>query len=122
MVDFLTKYLLLLVGAMAAMAWVFVGRLAWTRWWESREGRYLMKSKTALALIFTMGLLFRVFEPSAEVRAVVASLLYTWIAYTLAELLVLQTRARRDRNVVDSEDRDRLAKYDAAADNEPTPR
>lgn len=96
MVEFLTQYVMLLVGVMAALAWVFVGRLAWTRWWETAEGRYLMKSKTALALIFTMGLLFRVFEPTDEVKVIVAALLYSWITYTLAELLVLQTRARRE--------------------------
>ena len=102
MVTFLTQYILLLVGAMAAMAWVFVARLAWSRWWETPEGRYLMKSKTALALIFSMGLLFRVFEPTEEVRVVVAALLYSWITYTLAELLVLQTRAKRERRSDDN--------------------
>ena len=112
MAKFLSQYLLLVVGAMAAMAWVFVGRLAWTRWWEDPAGRYLMKSKTALALIFTMTLLFRVFEPSLEVKLVTAAVLYTWIAYTLAELLVLQSRSRRTRRNVEAEARRRLAAED----------
>lgn len=97
MTDILTKYVLLLTGVMAALAWVFVGRHAYTRWWETPTGRYLMKSKTALALIFTMSLLFRVFEPSREAMLGTAAVLYTWIAYTLAELLVLQSRAMRER-------------------------
>lgn len=105
MVDFLEKFTLLLVMAMAGLAWVFVARLAWTRWWETGEGRYLMKSKTALALIFSMVLLFRVFDPSRLVVLVTAALLYSWITYTLAELLVLQTRAKRERRTTEGDDR-----------------
>ena len=98
MLEFVTVVAFVLVALIAVLAWVFVARHARTRWWASGEGRYLMKSKVAIALIFTMGLVFRAIDPEPMTRAVVAVLLYAWIAYTLAELLMLQTRARRERD------------------------
>lgn len=96
MIDALTFVALALVGLIAAEAWVFVGRHSRTRWWDTREGRYLMRSKVGLALLFTMTLVFQAVEPKIETRLIVSVLLFAWIAYSLGELLALQTIAKRE--------------------------
>lgn len=97
MIAVLTAIALGLVALIAVEAWVFVARHAHTSWWVNREGRYLMKSKVGLALVFTMTLVFQVVQPKVETRLVASVLLFGWIAYTLGELLALQTIAKRER-------------------------
>lgn len=97
MITALTVVAFALVALIAVEAWVFVARHAHTAWWENREGRYLMKSKVGLALVFTMTLVFQAVQPKIETRLVASVLLFGWIAYTLGELLALQTIAKRER-------------------------
>lgn len=96
MIDALTFVALALIGLIAAETWAFVARHSKTKWWETREGRYLMKSKTALALTFTMTLVFQAVQPKVETRLIISVLLFAWIAYAFAELLVLQSLAKRE--------------------------
>lgn len=96
MVEFLTKIAVGEVAVCAVFAWVFVARHARVRWWELPEGRYMMRSKVGIALLFTMTLVFRVVHPKPETGLIISVLLFGWIAYSLGELLFIQHVARRD--------------------------
>lgn len=97
MVAVLTFVALALVAVISLETWVFVARHARTHWWETGEGRYLMRSKVNLALLFTMTLVFQVVQPKPVTAAAISVLLFAFTAYTLADLLILQTKARRER-------------------------
>jgi phosphatidylserine synthase len=83
----------------AILAWVFVARHSRTRFWETREGRYLMRSKIGVALLFTQSLVFQVVEPKILTRLVITILILGFICYSLGELLFLQTRAKHERKL-----------------------
>lgn len=97
MLQALLYVALSLLVVCALEAWVFVARHSRTRWWENPEGRYLMRSKAALAALFTMTLVFQVVEPKPMTAVLISILLFGFTAYTLADLLILQTKAKRER-------------------------
>jgi len=97
MLAVLTFVALALVAAISIEAWVFVARHARTSWWATHEGRYLMRSKVNLALLFTMTLVFQAVEPKPLTAVVISIVLFSFTAYTLADLLTLQARAKRER-------------------------
>lgn len=97
MLPILTFVALALVLVISVEAWVFVARHARTTWWDNREGRYLMRSKVNLALLFTMTLVFQVAQPKPLTAVLISIGLFTFTAYVLADLLLLQTRAIRER-------------------------
>ncbi len=97
MTEVLMTAALVLAGVCAIEAWVFVARHSRTEWWENAEGRYLMRSKVASALLFTMILVFQFVHPKLITRAALSVLVFGFIAYTLADLLILQSRAKRER-------------------------
>lgn len=98
MIQALTVVALILIGICAAEAWLFVARHARTHWWANGEGRYLMRSKIALALLFTMTLVFEWVRPQLLTRIVISDALFLFTAYTLADLLILQSKAKRERS------------------------
>lgn len=97
MLTVLTFAALALVGIVSLEAWIFVARHARTTWWGTPEGRYLMRSKVNLALLFTMTLVFQVVQPKPLTAVLISVLLFAFTAYTLADLLILQTKAKRER-------------------------
>lgn len=97
MLAILTFVALSLVLVISIEAWVFVARHARTTWWDNREGRYLMRSKVNLALLFTMTLVFQVVHPRPLTAVVISIALFSFTAYVLADLLILQTQAKRER-------------------------
>ena len=97
MLAILTFAALTLVAVVAIEAWVFVARHARINWWDNPEGRYLMRSKVNLALLFTMTLVFQVVQPKPLTAVVISIALFSFTAYTLADLLILQTKAKRER-------------------------
>lgn len=103
MIEVLTYVALGLVALIALETWVFVARHSRVRWWENPEGRYLMRSKVALALLFTMTLVFQVVQPKPVTAVVISILLFGFTAYTLADLLILQTKAKRERKAAQRE-------------------
>lgn len=102
MVPVLTYIALGLLVIMAIESWLFVALHSRTRWWMTGEGRYLMKSKTGMALLYTMTLVFQAVHPKIETRLVASVLLFAWIAYTLGELLELQNTARKGDDQAES--------------------
>ena len=97
MLTALTVVALALIAVISIEAWVFVARHARTNWWELREGRYLMRSKVNLALLFTMTLVFQAVHPKPLTRVVISVVLFSFTAYTLADLLLIQSAAKRER-------------------------
>lgn len=121
MLTTLTIVALVLVAVISIEAWIFVARHARTSWWDNPEGRYLMRSKVNLALLFTMTLVFQVVRPRPLTAVVISVVLFAFTAYTLADLLILQTKAKREgreRNRVRDSARDarRDPPRDAARD------
>lgn len=102
MLAVLTFVALALVTVVAIEAWVFVARHARTSWWVTHEGRYLMRSKVNLALLFTMTLVFQVVQPKPLTAVAISIVLFCFTAYTLADLLILQARAKRERKAAAS--------------------
>jgi hypothetical protein len=102
--QFLRGLFVLQLAACATLSWIFVARHAHTRWWGTLGGRYLMKSKTAFALLFSLWLFATAVPLRPMTSAVLAVLLFGWIAYVLVDLLLLQSRelkaARAARGVV----------------------
>lgn len=86
---------LALCGLCAVLSWVFVARHARTEWTATHGGRYLMRSKVAMALLFTLTLVAQA-VPIRPLTAVVLSiLLFGWTAYVLFDLLHMQSVAIR---------------------------
>jgi len=93
---------LVLCGACAVLSWAFVVRHARINWRATPEGRYLMWSKLAMALLFTFTLLGQVLPVSLMVGAVLSVVLFGGTAVVLADLLVLQARAIEEARVARS--------------------
>ena len=91
---FALAYALLI--ACAVLGWLFVILYSRVRWYATAEGRHLMKFTTALALTFSLTLLFAVLDPKPEVRAVLSIGLFGWIAWELANRSRLHLKARRE--------------------------
>lgn len=101
MLNALFVVALVLCGANAVMAWIFVARHARTSWQRSHGGRYLMRSKIAMALLFTFTLLAQIIPIRPLTAVSLTILLFGWTAYVLADLLSMQSgelrRARLER-------------------------
>ena len=80
----------------AALSWVFVARFSRVAWWVTPEGRHLMKFTAALALTFTLSLLFAIVDPKILTRLLLTIGLFGWIAVELANRIRLQGVAKRE--------------------------
>lgn len=89
-----TAYALLI--ACAAFAWLFVILYSKVRWYATPEGRHLMKFTVALALVFSLSLLFRIADPKPLTRVSLSCVLFGWIAWELANRTRLHLRAKRE--------------------------
>jgi len=96
MVDALYAVAYAALIACAVLGWLFVVLYSRVRWYATPEGRHLMKFTTALALTFSLSLLFAVLKPKPEVRAVLSIALFGWIAWELANRSRLHLRAKRE--------------------------
>lgn len=96
----MTKALLTLALALmvldAVLAWVFVALYSRVRWWATMEGRHLMRFTIAVALMFSLSVLFMVLEPKPLVRGVIATVIFGWIAAELGNRTRLLLIARRE--------------------------
>lgn len=95
MLTALTYVALILCGLCAVLAWVFVARHSRTAWQASHGGRYLMRSKIALALLFTFTTLGQVIPIRPLTGVVLTILLFGWTAYVLVDLLTMQAQEIR---------------------------
>ena len=84
-----------LLAVCAVFSWAFVIRHARTRR-TTAEGRYLMRSKVAMGLLFTFTFLGQLVPISITVALWLSVALFGWTAYQLGDLLRLQTRALRE--------------------------
>lgn len=80
----------------AAVAWLFVLLYSRVRWYGSEEGRHLMRFTLAVALLFSLSVLFIVTNPNPLTRGVVSVAVFGWIAAELANRIRLHLRARRE--------------------------
>lgn len=88
----LTPLALVLLAACALLSWAFVIRHARTSWWTTPGGRYLMKSKTAFALLFSLTLMAQLVPMLPLTRVVLSVAMFGWIAYVLIDLLLMQSK------------------------------
>jgi hypothetical protein len=95
MLNALVVVALCLCGLCALLSWVFVARHARTAWQASHGGRYLMRSKIALALLFTFTLLGQIIPIRPLTGVVLSILLFAWTAYVLVDLLSMQAQEIR---------------------------
>lgn len=109
-----------LLGVCALLSWTFVIRHARTAWWASHGGRYLMKSKTALAMLFSLWIFSQVVPLRPLTASALAVVLFSWIAYVLVDLLSMQNReikaARAERWITGPRDLARDADRDLRRD------
>lgn len=96
MLSFLTALSTGLAIACAVLGWVFVMLYSRVHWWKSPEGKHLMRFTTALALTFSLVVVFRVVRPDPLTGRALAVFLYGWIATELAVRVGLLLRARRE--------------------------
>ena len=94
--QLLTMVALAELALCAGLAWTFIILYSRVRWYESAEGRHLMKFTLAFALTISLTLLFRVMRPPVEVRAVLSIALFGWIAWELGNRIRLHLRAKRE--------------------------
>lgn len=80
----------------AVEAWVFVVLYSRVRWYGSPEGRHLMKFTAALALTFSLTLLFALVHPEPMMRAVLSIAVFGWIGWELGNRIRLHLRAKRE--------------------------
>jgi hypothetical protein len=92
-----------LLALNAVLGWVFVARFSRVAWYATPEGRHLMKFTAALALTFTLSLLFAIVDPKILTRLLLTIGLFGWIAYELANRIRLQVNAKREVDRVDRE-------------------
>ena len=85
-----------LLALNAVLGWVFVARFSRVEWWVTPEGRHLMKFTAALALTFTLSLLFAIVDPKILTRLLLTIGLFGWIAWELANRIRLQVSAKRE--------------------------
>ena len=85
-----------LLALNAILSWAFVVRFSRVAWWATPEGRHLMKFTAALALTFTLSLLFAVVDPKILTRLLLTIGLFAWIAFELANRIRLQGVAKRE--------------------------
>jgi hypothetical protein len=85
-----------LLVACALLGWLFVILYSRVRWYVTPEGRHLMKFTTALALTFSLSVLFQLIHPTLPTRAVLSVVLFGWIAWELGNRVRLHLRAKRE--------------------------
>ena len=86
----------------AVLSWTFVARHSRTNWTSTPGGKWLMRSKIAMALLFTFTLLGQFVPMRPLTAAALAVLLFGWTAYALWDLVRMQNvelrRARAERD------------------------
>jgi len=87
---------LALLTACAVFGWLFVALYSRVRWYATPEGRHLMKFTTALALTFSLVLLFQAVKPKPLTSLALSIALYGWIAWELANRVRLHLKAKRE--------------------------
>lgn len=84
------------LGLDALFAWMFVARYARVRWYESAEGRHLMRFTMLLALMFTFTLFGQLVKPRPLTSLVLSCVLFGWAAFELGIRVWLERRAQRE--------------------------
>lgn len=96
MIQVLTMIALAELALCAALSWTFIILYSRVRWYNTAEGRHLMKFTLAFALTISLTLLFRILRPPIEVRAVLSIALFGWIAWEMGNRIRLHLRAKRE--------------------------